>query len=59
MNRLDEQNMRRINRCYDIRSLVLTLLYTVPQYVEAPIEKKNAIYDMVVRSVNEMKGVER
>lgn len=54
MNRLDEQNMRRINRCYDIRSLVLTLLYTVPQYVEAPLKEKNAIYDMVVRSLKEV-----
>ena len=54
MNRLDEQNMRRIRRCYDIRSLVLTLLYTIPQYVEAPLKEKNTIYDMVVRSLKEV-----
>lgn len=56
MIRLDEQNMRRLSRCCDIRSVVLTLLYTVPQYVEAPIEKKNAIYDMVVRSLKEVEA---
>ena len=54
MIHIDEQNLRRISRCYDIRSLVLTLLYTVPQYVEAPLKEKNAIYDMVVRSLKEV-----
>jgi hypothetical protein len=49
MRTLNTDEVRRLAYCYDIRSLVLTLLYTVPEYAEATVNKKNAIYDMVVR----------
>jgi hypothetical protein len=51
MRKLNTDETRRLTYCYDLRSLVLTLLYTVPEYVEAPVNKKNAVYDMVVRSM--------
>ena len=51
MRKLNTDEARRLAYCYDLRSLVLTLLYTVPEYTEAPVNKKNAIYDMVVRDM--------
>jgi len=57
MRKLNTDETRRLAYCHDLRSLVLTLLYTVPEYAEAPINKKNAIYDMVVRYMEGDKNV--
>ncbi len=51
MRKLNTDEVGRLAYCHDLRSLVLALLYTVPEYAEAPINKKNAIYDMVVRDM--------
>lgn len=44
-------DMDRIMKCRDTRSLVLTMLCAIPEYMESPLKTKNAIYDMVVRSI--------
>lgn len=45
------EQKRTLDKCFDARSLVLSLCYSIPGYKTAELETKNFIYDRMISEV--------
>lgn len=45
------EQKQTLDKCFDARSLVLSLCYSIPGYETAALETKNFIYDRMISEV--------